>query len=203
MYLCGHKNVLKCPYCANTHREILLTFTLLHRYLVFFPFQICCDMGMTNLLEVVVALYLVKVRYFCGRSKRELESLNTCLFLLTWPIYQTWSTTSHTTLSSQDCIISGHVTFFFCKSAFLDATYIFLFWFVCYWIYQILVFTGCFISACFFFCLKAVGEENTFSFRVTSISDSSFDKINHPLFRGHCYLWYWSGYSYYWSKWWS
>lgn len=64
MYPCGHKEVLKFPYTTNIHKEILLI-SLLHRYLIFFSFQIGCDMGMTNLLEIVVVLYLVKVKYFC------------------------------------------------------------------------------------------------------------------------------------------
>lgn len=50
MYLCGHKEVLKCSYSANIHKEILLI-SLLHWYLIFFSFQIGCDMGMTNLLK--------------------------------------------------------------------------------------------------------------------------------------------------------
>lgn len=153
--------MLICPYCPKIHTEILLAFILLHRYLVFFSFQIGCDMGMTNLIEILVALYLVKVQYFCSRPKGELGSPNTYLFLLTWPIDQVWSTTSHKILSSQNWIISGHVTFFLqiyllalCHRCYF---YIFLLWFFCYWISQILVFTDWFIIACFFLCMKGVG----------------------------------------------
>jgi len=57
--------------------------------LYFFSFQIGWDMGMNKLLDLVLSLCLDEVQYFYSRSKEELGSLSTCLFLLTWPIDQT------------------------------------------------------------------------------------------------------------------